>query len=103
MKTDRSERNRVDIPPTNDLFSGCEALAEFLKHWRQRLGYCSLFAAFPALLAGGASDARAGDPLVPEAKTSGREAGFLGKRKRGNKPPFLRQAGDIRLPYQKGN
>ena len=103
MKTHRSEKKSLEISPTNDPFPGCETLAEFLKHWRQRLCYCSLFAAFPALLAGGANEARAGDPLIPEAKTSGRDAGFLGmRRKRSGKPPLLRRAEGNLLPYQKG-
>ena len=102
MKTDTNEKKRLDNSPTNDPFSGCEALGEFLKHWRQRLCYCSMFAAFPALLAGGANDARAEDALVPEAKTR-REIGFLGMRKkRVGKPPFLRGAGGNRFPYLKG-
>ena len=102
MTTHRSDWKRQSLSPSNGLLTGHETLLEHLKYWRQRLGYGSLFAALPALLAGGVSDARAEDPLTPEAKTSGREAGFAGKKKRRSKPPLFFQLGNNRLPYQKG-
>jgi hypothetical protein len=103
MKTDRSEWKRINLSPSSELSSGCEALAEFLKHCRRRIGLYSLFAAFPAVVAGGPQDATAESGSIPEPKNSKIGTGLLGKRSNKlSKPLFLRQSRDNLLPYQKG-
>ena len=103
MSTHRKERERTGLPPTNEPLHGREAATDLLKQWRQKLGFYSLIAASPAMLAGSSQGAPAGDSIVQGARAPEREAGFLAKRKRGNGPAWRRNAGVEPLPFQYGD
>src|SRR6266480_336685 len=106
MKTETSNLQRVDIVRNGDYSSDREIFTATLKRWRQKLGYCSIFAAIPAILATHVSEARS-----DEVKRT--EASALGYRGRGarlerlnmscSNPALLKRQSEYRLPHQKGS
>src|SRR5687768_18518645 len=67
----------LDILGNGARSSDREVLTSLLKRWRQRLGYCSMFAAVPALLASQATGARSQETIKPEANVAGQGARFF--------------------------
>ena len=58
MKAKIANPRRLDIPGNGDCSPDREVLTAVLKQWRQKLGYCSIFAAVPAILASHVSEGR---------------------------------------------
>jgi len=74
------------------------------KQWRQKLGYCSIFAAVPAILAAHVSEARSDEAKKPEASVAGRSAGLLERLKMSfSNPALLKRQSEFLLPHQKGS
>ena len=95
---------RLNILGSVDWLSDREILTATLKRWRQRLGYCSIFAAIPAILASNLQEARSEEAKNPEASVAGRGARFLERlNKSFNSPQLLKRQSKFRLPHQKGN
>jgi len=74
-----------------------------VKQWRQKLGYCSLFAALPGLVASQSSDsttskARETNPTVSEPERISRSHGI-----RFSTPALMRLQSKFLLPHQRGN
>lgn len=102
MKTKLTNWKRLDILGNSD--SDREVLTSLLKQWRQRLGYCSVFAAIPALLSSQVTGARSQETIKTEANVPGRGAGFFKSLNRGcSNPALLKRQSEFRLPHQNGN
>ena len=67
MKTETSNLKRLDIVGNGDSSSERDVLTAMLKQWRQKLGYCSIFAAVPAILASHISEARSDEASQPDS------------------------------------
>jgi len=94
----------LDILGNGARSSDREVLTSLLKRWRQRLGYCSMFAAVPALLASQATGARSQETIKPEANVAGQGARFFATtNKTCSNPALLKRLSEFRLPHQKGN
>jgi hypothetical protein len=104
MKAQKASLSRVNILGNRDCSSGQEILTAVLKLWRQKLGYCSIFAAVPAILVSHISEARTGEPIKPEASVAGQGARL---RERLNlsygNPELLKRQSKFLLPHQQGN
>jgi hypothetical protein len=104
MKTNEANRRRLDILGNGDCSSEREIFAAVLKRWRQKLGYCSILATVPAILATHVSEARSDEAKNPEASvaTEGTR-----RSKRPNMscstPALLKRQSEFLLPHQKGN
>jgi hypothetical protein len=75
-----------------------------LNKWGQKIGYCSILAAVPAILATHVTEARSDEVKRTEASVAGRSAerhAILNKSI--NKSPLLKRQSEFRLPHQKGN
>lgn len=104
MKANTADLRRLNIPENVDLSSKRESLTAMIKlHW-QKFGYCSILAAFPALLFSNAQKARAEDAKKPEARVAGRtERLFERLNKNCGAPALLKRQSKFRLPRQKGS
>ncbi len=102
MKAQVANR-RLDILGSGDCPSDQEILNTTLKKWRQKLGYCSIFAAVPAILASHVTEARSDETKRPEAIVAGQGA----RRERLNigcsNPALLKRQSEYLLPHQKGS
>ncbi len=74
MKAKTANSTRLDILGNSDRSSDQEILTAMLKRRRQKLGYCSIFAAVPAILASHVSEARSDEGKKPEASVAARIA-----------------------------
>ena len=101
MKTEIANLRRLDILGNGDCSSAQEMLTAVLKQCRQKLAYCSMLAAFPALMVSLGSEAR-----VEEAEKQ--ETIFAGQSTRlsetlnmscGN-PTLLKRQSEYLLPHQ---
>jgi hypothetical protein len=104
MKAKTANPRRLDILGNGDRSSDQEILTAMLRRWRQKLGYCSIFAAIPAILASQLQVARSDEAPKPEASVAGRGARFLERlnMSSGNRALLKRQS-KFRLPHQKGS
>src|SRR3982750_1353215 len=105
MKTARpSKRKGIEFPQPDNILPRSETHTEYLKQWCQKLSFCSLVAALPAILAAGtqAQDEQPGSALVPKARTSERLAGFGMRKRKLALPPFFSQTGINRQSRQTG-
>ncbi len=104
MKTKLTNSKRLNILGNCDLATNRAASAEWLTSWRQKLGYFSIFAALPSILASPAQDARAEDAEKPQPIVTGPTRRFADQLNSGSgKPDFLKRQSEYRLPHQKGN
>jgi hypothetical protein len=104
MKTKISNLKRLDILGNGDCSSDQEILTAMLKRWRQKLGYCSIFAAVPAILAAHTAEARSDEARKPEASVAVRIARRLERlNKSFSNPALLKRQSEYRLPHQKNN
>ncbi len=104
MKTTLANLSRLDIPGNGDRSSDRETLTAMLKQWRQKLGYCSIFAAVPAILASNLQAARSAEAKEPEASVAGRGARLLERLNiSGSNPALRKRQSEYRLPHQKGS
>ena len=102
MKTKIADSKRLNIIGNGDLSSNREILTAMLKTWRQKLGYFSMFAAFPAILTSFAQEAQAGEENKPESSVAGQNVRLLERlNKSCSKPELLRRQSNYLLPYQK--
>ncbi len=103
MNTKTDNANRLNILGNGDMLP--EALTPLLERWRKRLGYFSLFAAFPAIVAPHVQEAKANDveaPTQPEtARRRVRPSGGINTRP--DRPDFLARQTNYLLPHQQGN
>ena len=104
MKTKTANLRRLDILGNGDCSSDREIFTAILKRGRQKLGYCSIFAAVPAILASHISEARSDEAKKPEASVAGRVARRLEKlNMSGSNPALLKRQSEFLLPHQKGS
>ena len=104
MKTQISNLKRLDIVGNGECSSDRDIFTVMLKQWRQNLGYCSIFAAIPAILATHISEARSDEVKRTEASVAGRTARHLANLNKSiSKPALLKRQSEYRLPHQKGN
>ena len=104
MKTKTANLRRLDILGNGDCSSDREILTAMLKQWRQKLGYCSIFAAFPAILASDVQGARSYEAKKPEASVAERGARLLERLNISpSNPALLKRQSEYRLPHQKGS
>jgi hypothetical protein len=104
MKGNRADLTRVDILGNRDCSSAEEILTAVLKRWRRRLGYCSIFAAVPAILASHISEARSDEAKKPETSVAGRRERFLERLNlSSSNPALLKRQSKFLLPHQRGN
>lgn len=104
MKTKKANSTRLDILGNGDRLSDRQILTAFLKRGRQTLGYCSVFAAIPTLLATQVTEARSKETIKPEANVAGRGVRFFeGLNRSCSNPALLKRQSEFRLPHQKGS
>ena len=104
MNAKRTTLKQMNIPGNDDLSSNRESLNARLKQWRQRLGYCSLLAALPAMLVSDAQRARPEAATEPEVSVPGRGARLLERLNRSStNPALLKRQSKFRLPHQMGS
>jgi hypothetical protein len=104
MKAKAANLRRLDILGNGDLSSNRESLTAMLKQWRQKLGYCSVFVAIPALLASHLQGERTAEAKKPEASVAGRGARLVERlNMSGSNPALLRRQSKFRLPHQNGS
>ena len=103
MKVEITNTKRLYVLGNSGLFSDREILTAFLKQFRQKLGYYSIFAAFPAILTSLAQEAQADEPKKPEANVAGQTVSLVERRDKSlSKPALLRRRSNYLLPFQKG-
>jgi hypothetical protein len=104
MKTKTENSKRLDILGNGDHSSDREIFNATLKQWRRRLGYCSIFAAVPAMLVSQVPRARADEAKKPEGSVAGRGARLVERlNMSGSNPALLRRQSKFLLPHQKGS
>lgn len=103
MKTNIGTVRRQDILG-DDSSSDREIFAAILRRWRQTLGYCSILAAVPAILASHVSEAHSDAATKPEANVAEATRRRLKRLKLsfGN-PALLKRQSEYRLPHQHSN
>ena len=104
MKTEIAISGRRKSVGKGDSSTDRDVLTAMLKQCRQKLGYCSVFVAVPAILAWQVQEARSEEPKKTEVSTDGREA----RRReqpdiRYSNPALLKRQSAFRLPHQKGS
>jgi hypothetical protein len=97
------ELNRLDIPRGGDQSSHHEFLAASLSHWKQKLGFCSMFAALPALLHSNVPVARSNEIKEPERSVAERQRLREKVNKIHSTPALLKLQSKFRLPHQRAN
>ncbi len=103
MKAKIANSKCLNILGDNDLLSNREILAAMLKQFRQKLGYYSMFAVFPAILTSHIQEAQAEEAKKPEVSIAGQNVRFLEKLgKSSSTPELLRRQSKFLLPQQPG-
>src|SRR6266568_3615400 len=104
MKSKTANSRRLDILGDGDRSSDQEILTATLKQWWQKLGYCSIFAAVPAMLVSQVQGARSDEAKKPEVSVAGRTARLLNRLNMSfSNPALLKRQSKFLLPRQKGN
>src|SRR2546429_466576 len=104
MKAKTENTRRLDILGNGDCSSDREIFSATLKQWRRRLGYCSIFAAVPAMWVSHVSKARADEAKKPEVSVAGRTTRLVERlNKNRSNPALLKRQSNFLLPHQKGN
>lgn len=104
MKTKISNLRRLDILGNGDCSSDREILTARLRWWREKLGYYSIFAAVPAILASHMSEARSDEAKKPEGSVAGRTVRLLERlNKNCSNPKLLKRQSQFLLPHQTGS
>lgn len=104
MKAQTANSQRLDILGNGDRLSDRDIFSAILKQWRHKLGYCSIFAAVPAILASHITEARSDEAKKPEASVAERTAKRLRALKMSlSNPALLKRQSAFRLPHQQGN
>jgi hypothetical protein len=101
MKAKIPNSSRLDILG-NGHKSDQEIFSSVLKQWRQKLGYCSIVAAVPALLASSLPVSRSVEAKKPQARVIGQETRNLAKLDLDpSQRVLLKRQSEFRLPHQK--
>jgi hypothetical protein len=104
MKAPVTNPRRLDIPGNGDWSSDQELLTTILKRWRQRLGYCSIFAAVPAVFASHIPESRSDAAKKPQVSIAGKDVRHLEKlNMSSSKTALLKRQSKYRLPHQNGS
>src|SRR5712691_5090272 len=104
MKTKTANSTRLDILGNGDRSSDQKIFTARLEQWRQKLGYCSILAAVPAMLVSQVQGARADEAKKPEVSVVGRTARLLNRLNMSfSNPALLKRQSKFLLPHQKGN
>ena len=75
-----------------------------LKQWRQKLGYCSIFAAVPAMLASHVPEARSDEAKKTRSERRRTGPRLIERLKTScSNPALLKRQSQFRLPHQKGS
>src|SRR6266545_3588443 len=100
MQTPISNSNRLEIVGSNSK-SDQEIFHSTLKRWRERLGYCSLVAAVPAVLASNLPATSSAEVEEVKATIPGRGARLAEKLNlTASKRALLKRQSEFRLPHQ---
>ena len=100
MKANIPNSGRVNIIGSGHK-SDQEIFSSVLKQWRQRLGYCSIVAAVPAVLAANLPVSHSAESKKPQARVIGRGARNLAKLNLdGGTRALLKRQSEFRLPHQ---
>src|SRR5580765_7949879 len=92
-----SRLNIVGNQPRSDQ----EVFNSVLKHWRQKLGYCSIVAAVPAVLASNLPVLHSAETKKPQARVIGREARNQAQLNLNpSNRALLKRQSEFRLPHQ---
>jgi hypothetical protein len=104
MKTKTANSRRLDILGNVNRSSDQEIFTASLKQWRQKLGYCSLFAAIPAVLDAHVPVVHSDEAKQPEASVAAPTTRLLKRldQNRSN-PALLKRQSEFLLPHQKGS
>jgi hypothetical protein len=104
MKAQIVNSKHLDILGNGDRLSAQEVLTATLKRWRQRLGYCSIFAVIPAILAPNIPVAHSDESKKPEVSAVEPTPERLRRQNnRSTNRALLKRQSEFRLPHQKGN
>lgn len=104
MKAPLANSKRLDISGNGDSSSDREILTAILRQCRQKLGYCSILAAVPAMLTSHISEARSDNAKTPAASVAERTARRLNRLKTSlSNPALLKRQSAFLLPHQQGN
>jgi uncharacterized protein (DUF2141 family) len=103
MKAKKADSKRLNVLGNRDLSSNRHVLTSMLKQFRQKLGYYSIFAALPGIIASLAQDTLADEPRKPEVSVAGETAKpLVGLNNSRRTPEFLRRQSSFVLPHQTG-
>ena len=99
MKKKTTTATRLDLignghTPARDIFNSV------MKQWRQRIGYCSLFAAIPAVLSASLAEARSESSKTPHASVGEQGAPRQKRNIRFSNQSLLKRQSEFRLPHQ---
>src|SRR5947207_10678644 len=103
MKTKTANSRRLDILGNGDCSSDQEGLTTILRQWRHTLGYCSIFAAIPAIFATHVSEARSDGVKRTEAIVAGRGTRPERLNRIYSSPVLLKRQSKFVLPHQQGS
>jgi hypothetical protein len=100
MKANIPNSSRVNILG-NGYKSDQEIFSSVLKKWRQKLGYCSIVAAVPAVLVSNLPVSRSAETKKPQARVIGRGTRNLAKPNLSlSKRALLKRQSEFLLPHQ---
>src|SRR5262249_31630726 len=101
MNNETASASRLDILGNSNLARQHEVFTATLKQWRQRLGYCSIFAAIPAMLAAQVQASCPDETRQPEGIVAGENARVPPRLNFSrSKPELLKRQSAFRLPHQ---
>lgn len=104
MKTNNANNRFLGIHQIDDSQTERQALPTLLRHWYQRLGYCSILMAASSLTMSHVERAMANETNRPRAKSVDDNDRSYGRPKKGwRKPELLRRQSEYRLPQHQGN
>lgn len=102
MKVKKINSKHPNIFGHNELVLHQKDLPTMFKRWWQKIGYFSMFTAFPVIVTSFANEARAEDGRKTGVNLSGQNVRFLEKLKNCRKPKLLQNRSNYRLPFEKG-
>src|SRR5437763_16756122 len=92
-----SRLNLIGSKPSSDQ----EIFSAVLKHWQRKLGYCSMVAAVPALLASNLQVSQSAETKKPQARVTGQPTRNLAQLNLNpSKRALLKRQSEFRLPHQ---
>jgi len=103
MKNNIPNSSRLNVVG-NQPKSDQEIFSSVLKHWQRKLGYCSMVAAVPAVLASNLPVSQSAETKKPQARVIGREPRNLAKLNLNpSNRALLKRQSEFRLPHQSGD